>query len=249
MAAPFSLKFGSYTHDPGEVSFSISRRRNRSRYSGKCLTELVRWECTGVLRKSSLANLETAIDALEAAYAGSVGTEDLLFIHAGGSTNTKHTILAASTINGIEVDGPHYSDGPRGLWGFGAEYLHQRTYRLTLTAEVLVAEGGEDIVDWFESITQVGDGGPTWMYQDALEGPLQLQQLTPYSPVHYFQQGRAVGLLNYPTRPAPIGDLVHGDRIRIGTEHPRFSGRQKSKLKATTWSYHMEYAGFAVIPI
>lgn len=250
MAAPFKLKFGSYTHDAGEVQFSISRRQQRSAYTGRRIIEHVEWSITGVLMASSLSALETAIGNLDTAYRTSDGSGDLLFVHADGSTNTKHTILAANTLNGIEIDGPNYSAGPRGVWGFGPEYLETRTYNIRARAIVLLQEGGEQLVSWSETIQQVGDGGPTWMMQDALEGPLMRQQLTPYSPIQYFQSGEAVGLTSAPLPPGPIAPtLEHTDRRRVtppSLVRPRFNGRVRQAFFPVRWFYHMESAGLVV---
>lgn len=251
MAAPFSVKFGSHSHPPGEVTFSIQRQQLRSRYTGRRVIENLRWDMQIVLMDTTLSGLETKIEALETAYRTSTSSDDLLFLHADGTTNTKHTILAANTINGIEVDGPHYSDGPKGLWGFGTEYINVRTARVSLRAQALLQEGGEELVSWNETIQQVGNGGPTWIYQDAVEGPLQLQQLTPYSSVHYFQSGSAVGLTAPPIPPGPAMDLEHTDQRRVtppAFSRPLMAGRVRSTHFPVSWFYHFEYAGFAVGP-
>jgi len=195
------LQYGSYTHDVAECWFDLSKvsllsSRNRRR------SVLERWTIYGIKHAASTSALTTALASLRSAYA--IDDQDLIFYEDSG-TQTEHKLLVSETLNGVKVRRLDYlpgSTGGRGP-GSGDEYVTRRTFRIVIEAEVASANA-ENLLEYRESVRQIGTGGPKNVWVPSLTGVPQQQVLQQKTTFRAIQWGYAKGLLLAPTPPTPL---------------------------------------------
>lgn len=215
------VKYGSHSHEAGEVALAISKEAVYEGTIRKYIRE--RWDLQGMLI-GEVAALSTKIAALEAAYAYD-NYDIALYTDAG--VITEHVMLAANQIGGNRVvQPPTYPDGA------GAQYATMRTY--SIAVEGLRAAGSSSLIHWAESIEWRGTGGANWTYQVPLLGSIQAQQLSQSSVVTITQAGEAVGESVYPTFPSPIWPSQEIEPARVRRmERPQMN----DTTRRIQWSY------------
>jgi len=223
--APY-LKYGSYQHDQGEVSLTISKDAIYSQ-SGIRSAWLERWEITGRLQPAteSQAGVTAALASLEAGY--STDGYDLgLYLDTGALT--QHFIDSSETNSGTRVTRlPSYPVGE------GAEYNVYRQYSITVEAEI-PDTAGDALLHSQESISWEGTGGPDWGFLQTLTGPPQPQTFAQATPVRMIQRGTAVGNGAYPLPSNPIwpqNELQPARRIDYALP------RRNTRERVVTWSF------------
>jgi hypothetical protein len=233
--------YGTYAHDDNEIWLNRIRfKQNHSKF-GSSTTKDVLFSIRGVKTATSVANLTTKLVALENAY--SVEGQTFALKDNSGN-NTVHVLQTGLTVNGVKLESFEYLSGTvevGGSYGSGSEYTLRRTYQIVLSGEIL--NGSNQYVDYSETLRLVGDGGPKFIMIGALTGPVQAQTVQQFTPYKVIQSGYAVGLLDYPTAPAPIWPAaLHGDvKIEeIGT--PGQFGQNVNRNFPIRWRYEFESA-------
>lgn len=228
------LQYGSYRHDPGEVSIAIVADTEESEEGVPILTR-ERWSITGELFADTPTELTAKINALQNAYR-MPGRDVGLFEDSGLAT--AHRLTSTGTLGGVRIrQRPSFPEGG------GAEYTNRRSYTIVLEAEI-PATPDTNLLQLTESLTFIG-GGPQYGWHQPILGrpiPEQIRQATTYTAT---QEGTAIGLLAYPPPKAPIwNDFRHHANVKQVTMRSptrrRFSGGVWSYRYPISWSYKFE---------
>lgn len=232
------IKWGDDLRDNNENWFHVEKRLKLSSV-GLRQHQVVRWTIWGVVKAATKSALTTALAQTTNSF--STGGKDLLFLDDDGVTATDHFTLNAGTLDGTQVVSFGYLPGnPQGAWGSGTEYTLRRTYKAVIEAKVLDSEGA--ILQWFESVRTIGDGGPKFVMQGALTGPVQRQQTQQFTPYVALQMGRAVGHLDYPFAATSLWPAsLHRDKSVVTTGTPKFGPVTNTEFPIS-WRYVHESA-------
>jgi len=229
------LKYGSYTLtiSTGGAAVAISSQPRRDS-TGRLIGRTERWTISGWLVGADAAALTTAINALKAAFAAD-GQD--LGLYTDADVATSHVITNASTLGGVRVtEMPSFPEGK------GAEYANQRSFQVTLEADFQDA-GAANLISFSEHVSITGTGGPRFVVQVPLEGPIVSQVVSTATPVIVTQSGSAIGLTSCPTVPPPLlSSGEHFDRRRVEQKNPQRLADGSYRNTEISWAYEFEVA-------
>jgi len=228
------LKYGSYTHAQNEAAVQIGKR---AVFSPRGYRQAVRetWRILGVLHAAGQASLTSAIASLRAAYG--VNGLDLGLYLDDGLTLTDHALVSSLSLGGTRVTSLEFPNGS------GAEYSTFRSYSIAVEAEF--PDTSNNLLDFSETLSFEGSGGPRIIFLDTLDGLPQQQIAQQRTTSRARQEGRAVGLATYPPVAAPIwpGAELPAER-RLAMRSPRRVAGNLTEF-VVEWKYAFE----AVIPL
>lgn len=188
------IKYGSNSRTDSEIALTITKNAQRAP-NGTRIGTRETWTLDGILHGTDVDDLTTNIAALEAEF--SSDGKDIVLLKSDGTTETAHKITNSNTIGGVKVIQP-----PAFPKGDGAEYTTFRRYRIVIGA--LVDDGSDELMDFRETTTRTGNGGPRRVLIEVLNGPPQAQTTSRYTPVRITQRGRALGKTIYPNAAIPF---------------------------------------------
>lgn len=223
------LKYGSYTHAHNEPAVQIEKR---AVFSPLGLRQAVRetWRIVGVLHAADQPALTLAIAALRSAY--NVNGLDLVLTLDDQTTLTDHVLISAAALGGTRVTALDFPTGS------GAEYSTFRSYSIAVEADF--PDTSNNLLDFTETLSFEGTGGPRTIYLDTLEGLPQPQLAQQRTTFRVRQQGRAVGLATYPGVAPPIWPAAElQDERRIVLRSPRRVAGNLTEFTAE-WAYVFE---------
>lgn len=240
------LKYGTYAHQEGEVSFTTERTALNGE-KGEVIGYTERWTISGQVQAASQAALTTAIAALEAAY--SRHGKDLVLYLSDGTTETAHKLKQSqSRPPGIQVvSGPRYPDGQ------GAQYSTFRDYEIVVQADILITppfapdapESPSNLGSYTETVSIIGNGGPRHGVRQGLIRP-QIQTLAQSTPIYGQQSGQAVGRFSFPPANPPSLPGVHQDQRSVTRDFSR--GEDGKPQYTTSWDYSATWVGGSSTP-
>lgn len=184
--------YGSYSHEEDEVDLISASRVNR--FVGGNIPDVmtVSWQIAGILHGSSNADLINKMRIMETAYA----------VHGAGAVFMQGANVANS-IGGLDsIGGCRVVSGPTWVNRFPAEQAGFRSYTITLEADY--DYGGSDILEFKETLTFIGDGGPINIWVNPINASVDYEQTAPQSIRRAMQSGTIIGRYDYPPRPNPI---------------------------------------------
>lgn len=212
------LTYGGYSHDANENIVSISMRgiENQSGYV-YAVAETV--QISGILQADTLAELLTKQAALQEAY--KLQDQNLTWL---SGSDIIYQIESSQTLYGVRViNPPSFAQG-----GAPGELVNRRTYQITLESAYLydVTTGTDTpyVLNYEQSLSFVGTGGPAFGHLPTLTGTFQKQQLTEKSLVTCQQTGSRVSLFSYSIPDPPLSFLAayeKEDRRIIRQGNPR----------------------------
>jgi hypothetical protein len=223
------LKYGTYAHARNEPAVQIEKRALFSPRGNRRGTRET-WRIAGILHGADPAGVTAALAALRTAY--STNGLDLGLYLDDGVTPTDHRLLSSATLGGTRVLALDFPVGA------GAEYSTFRSYVLTVSGEIV--DTSSELLDFSETLSFEGTGGPRIVFLETLTGVPQPQVTRQYTTCRARQEGRAVGLTTYPAFPAPLwpaAELPHERRLTLRS--PRRIGANWSEYIAE-WSYLFE---------
>ncbi len=226
------LKYGPYTHAQNEPAVQIGKR---AVFSPRGYRQAVResWRIVGVLHAASQSSLTAAIAALRSAY--SVNGFDLQLYLDDQTTPTDHALISAASLGGTRVTALEFPTGT------GAEYSTFRSYSIAVEADF--PDTGNNLLDFSETVSFEGSGGPRVIFLDTLDGPPQPQMAQQQTTCRARQQGRAVGLATYPAVAPPIWPAAEmQEHRRLVLRAPRRVAGNLTQF-AVEWSYVFESVG------
>lgn len=151
-----------------------------------------------------------------------------LLLDSGAVSATK--LLNAGSISGVRCMSLSFPN----TYG-GAEYATLRSFTATLEAEYLA--GVDQLIDYTETVTIVGNGGPRRVMRESLNTEPVEQIVTPRTPVRATQTGRAVGLLGYPDPADPLWPLLlQNPDVAVTRETPK-PGVNSNLEFTISWNY------------
>ena len=187
------LKYGSYQHQDGEVDISVNKNAVMTA-RGTVEKVVEQWKITGILRDTSSTGLSTKASALQTAY----GTNnlDLCLYHSVGVASHLHLNPSEAT-GGIRVLSVNFPKGAE-----KGEFANARHYEITV--EAIYPNLVDGLLQFQETITYNGTGGPRYAYIEILNGPPVRQTVCEQTLYRITQSGHAIGLFSYPTIPSPL---------------------------------------------
>ena len=203
------LKYGSFAHEQNDAAIAISRRGN---YSGRGNLEYVRetWSIRGFLQAASQSALTTAINSMKAAY-NSNGYDVGLYLD-DGTTLTSHYMTSSQARGGVRVVALDFPEGE------GAEYSTFRSYSITLEADFFNTT--DFLLEYNETISFKGTGGPRRVFLETLDGIPQEQIGARFTTYKAMQRGSSIAFGNWPNFPPPIwpaAELLDQREVNIHT--------------------------------
>jgi hypothetical protein len=219
------LRYGNYSHDPGETAVTIQRQGIFSA-AGKSEGVRERWDIQGRLQAGSQTTVGIAINGLQLAY-NKQGQDISLRFDDGDIT--RHSMFSSQTRSGTTVTTPpSFPSGP-------SEYSTFRNY--TITVEGTLPNNNAGLLSYGETFNWTGTGGAVFRFLQGVSGAPEQQMTQQRSTAMLVQSGVAVGLYAYPNPPNPImPTFEHVERRRIVRSlPPNNSGHWR-----VTWSYTFE---------
>lgn len=228
------LKFGTYTHDTGEIDLSTSKSTLFTSAQLPYAT-LERWTIQGRLLADTPAEMDTKLASLEAAYSGEFSASDLYLTLTDGSTASQLLLDASAATGGIRiVQQPSIPTLDR------AGYVTNLAYTVVLEAEFPLADVETAIRSWTETLTFSG-GGPRYGYLLPKVG-LPVKQLLKRSTTYLaMQRGSAVGLYRRPSPPRPRFPFAQLEAGQRSLRSPRRYGNDYVDY-GVDWEYKFESA-------
>jgi len=116
-----------------------------------------------------------------------------------------------------------------------------RAFQFTAEATYPNSGSAGAIIDYTESISQVGNGGPQVNWQNAFNGPPIPVRTYQFTMIQVVQQGSATGYLAYPTPPAPVLPPAYQQNQQQAVERktPKPNGTEYT----INWKYVFQYPG------
>ncbi len=203
------LKYGDFSHAANENIVNITRRALENE-TGFVYGYVESFAITGILQGDTLADLKTAWEEIEDAYA--LQNKDLSWEFDNVPI---HEMKNSETLYGVKVAvPPHYPDG-----GGPGELVNRRSYSLVVEGAFLFAASKTDpseepyITKYSSSFSTTGTGGAPFVHIPLLKGRFQKQYPTETSLVTGTQSGSAAGLGRYPTPDPPLAHLVDFEKV------------------------------------
>ncbi len=223
------LRYGAYTHAQNEPAVQIGKR---AVFSRRGYRQAVRetWRIVGVLHAADQPGLTSAIAALRSAY--NVNGLDLGLYLDDGVTLTDHALVSGNTLGGTRVTALEFPTGT------GAEYSTFRSYSITVEADF--PDTTQNLLDFSETLSFEGNGGPRMVFLDTLVGLPQQQIVRQQTTYRARQEGRAVGQATYPPVAPPIWPAAElPDQRRLILRSPRRVASNLTEFVAE-WTYVFE---------
>lgn len=230
------LRYGNYTHAVDEAAVNISKKRTLNQ-QGFPIGGVETWQIQGQLNGTSTSDLTAKILELENAY--SKGGRDIYLLDDSFNP-TAHYILNSQTVSGIVATAVVYP------FSNGAEYTTFRNYSIEVQASYDIDGGGggggtggkNDVIDFDQTISWSGTGGPQFVVRQPRYGKPILQIVSRSTPISVQQSGTAVGYRGYPNVPPPIYPrFEHVDRRQIVRQHPRIATAEERREFRINWNY------------
>ncbi len=224
------LAYGSYFFDQDacEVTMDIQALVNNR---GVPYCHMMQMNVAGYLAGANTTAVDLQCELLEAALASSYRNL-VMYTDAGAATHL--ALYNTGSTTGVIVSGPRYPVGK------GAELVTYRKFEFTGRAEYPIGTGRNVLMEFSETVSFHGTGGPRFILKPALVGLPQKQLVQQRTSVRATQAGRAIGYLEYPTEPAPLWPQgEHVEMRQVGRTGGRFRGSAFQEF-AVQWSYIFE---------
>lgn len=220
------FRYGAYSHPTGEVGLtSIDRFASRTS-RGAPLTIEHTWNLTLDVVANGQAAIRQRIDQIERAYR--LEGYDAAFYHDDGQRSA-HYLTNFDSVQGVQI-----VMRPSWIGDSGAEYATMRTGQMILSAQYFHPQAAT-LIDFTESITLQGRGGPRRAIVTVDVGDPEQYQLAQRTPSFTVQQGTATTRLSYylpqPTLPQQWLDEEASSVVRTTFV------RKGIRFFQTQWSY------------
>lgn len=225
------FSYGDYIHAKNEIEFSSISHKTEFSRRGKVQCEKVTWGLAGVLHSSddTIATLTVEMAELQEAYREQFQNA-ILFLD-DLVTPTQHALYNALAWGGVRVVGFNWAPSK------GAEYTTYRGYSITLQADF---PGDDNLVEWQETVTIRGTGGPRFVYLEVTEGEPQKQIVQQRTTMKATQTGSAKGLYSHPGFNEPYWEQDEHELERGRTRgSPDQVGENRWHFPIA-WSYNFE---------
>jgi hypothetical protein len=224
------FRYGNYTHQNGEVTISITQEVQRDK-DGNAEKLIKRLIGRGTILGDTPAEITTKLIALETAY--NLDYQDAVLYLSDGTTSTVHTLINATTLNGVKSSRIRYPNFDP------TQYVNRRDYEFELYAEFVTFDfpsAPNSEFNFQETVTQIGTGGPRYVIREPRNGPPIRQIVSQQTPVVIQQVGSASArIVGSPIYPFPNPPL-YPDHLRNPEKSVTTSLDGRSRAQ-TNWSY------------
>ena len=222
--------YRGYTHPSDEVNLVSVDFRTRYSPRMRKLTETRSLRIAGELQDTTSANIIQRANDVINAYSQDYGD----FTFTVGGVLAHKLLNSSDCISGVKVKSKSFPSGDPD------QLATTRTFSATLEGVYDICE--DNLVQWTDSLSVVGNGGPVKTVVNTVFGPFQFYY-APSSAVLVTQSGSAIGFNSYPDPPPPIGnsDAEFNDRHTI----TQTSGVQQGtgiRFYHTRWSYQFVFS-------
>lgn len=220
------LRYGSYSHDLGETKLGFTRVPE---YTSRGYRKGTRHTVTisGTLRGENPGELTAAYAALYAAY--SRNGQDLS-LHEEDGTLTAVRLQSNAMLGGTRVTQfPSLPDLS------GAAYVTWLPY--TIAVEGFEADPESSLLNFRESLTITGNGGPRRVVIETANGAPVVQITRQRTKVTAVQSGTATGYRTIPPIPPPLFPSYEDQDQRTIADNTATSVRGKPDERSVSWSY------------
>lgn len=229
------VRYGTYTHEEGEVSLSISRDAIETE-GGDIIGVEERWTLTGNLIASSETAMNSSVQALLTAY--NRDGKDLALLLSSGADSA--LVLRSQDCDGGTkvIQRPSFPDFR------GPAYTGYLPYSIAVMGTRDTTGGEDGLISWTEQISREG-GGPRFGMRETLNGYPIKQQLRQATIYRVKQSGQATGRYSYPTPASPLwpAALMEAPKVTHSTPTRRgSSGRRQYVDWTVSWEYSFESA-------
>lgn len=220
------LRIGNTLLAANSTDVVVSIRATFGMY-GNPLTYIHTLNASGSLDGDTQALCAAAEATFRAAV--SVPYQDVALLLDDGTVSPSALANAGST-SGVRLLSLNFPN----TWG-GAEYATVRGWQATWECEYLV--GLDQLVDYTETVTIVGNGGPRRAVTETINTAPVEEILSLLTPFRATQTGRAVGLLSYPTPGRVLWPAaLQNPDTAVSRETPK-PNAQKNLEFAVSWNY------------
>ena len=224
------IRYGNYSHDPGEVEYSIQRSATETERR-QVYADNVTVTLNGRRFADSSREIERKLKGLLAAYAKQ-NQDFAIIIDRQKSVINKRS---RDTISGIRV--VQQPSLPSNRLASHVTYLD---YTIQLQWETLIADMAFALRSFRETVTFEG-GGPTFGHLETIDTLPQKQQTRRFTVYTAQQTGSAVGLFTRPRLPPPIWPQAVTRAPRRSLDNGLLVGNTQTDL-GITWDYQFESA-------
>lgn len=238
------VAYGNYQLDDNSAGWVISSRAKLDSsgtpyaYSEEYKLNIrVEVEDTGNAQADQAA-LTAKLQAIQDAFA--VPFKDLI-VYDNFGQQTVHKLINSQTLGGVKpLTRLEYPVG------MGAEYSTFRNCTITIGADVQQSglTGNNSVIDWTESLTYIGTGGPRRVWQEFIEELPENQIVAQRTTIKAIQEGAAVGFGDYIPFPAAIFpiEVEHEDQRVYRRMTPRMVGGGANREYPSMWTYVFEFS-------
>lgn len=237
------FEYGSFKHPAGEVyprRIELIPQHTPQGFRWASLYRMVVGGnfCSDIGTPLTPATVATRVSELEAAYVGDYN--DFGFRFVGTNVKTPHYIEtnAAGNLSGNKVISASWD------YMTPAEFANTRTFEIQL--EALILQAFSNIVEFQETVAEIGTGGPDWTYRARYQGYPVREDITQYTPVELVQKGTVTGISSHPQPPAPWWPADEHGPSRVIVRHtPKVFGHPsnaRAVLYTTEYKYHFRRA-------
>lgn len=231
------FKYGSFQFEDGEaVLGGFTRRMIRSAQDLAIREERVLSVGFQIVRNTQ-ANIRSRYNAIYAALA--VENQTAGWYHDDDSASAVY--LPNQSDDGNNLTGVLVMERPSIRPADGADYATHLDGQLVLRAEYRIS-GAPGLVDFSETVSVEGSGGPNIVAVPQDSGPPQLIATTFQTPVLVVQEGQAVGLNTWPAPQPPYYPNELAGARRISRRSPRRRGGGLTDYPVS-WSYRFVLTG------
>lgn len=219
--------YRGYTFADNEVNLVNLNRRLRYSPRNKKMFRTDTLTCTGELIYADTSTIVSHIDAVESALSQDGGD----FTYTVGGVLAHSLRNTSDCLTGVRVINRSFPKGTP------EQLASTRSFSFTLQANYDVT-GGDDTIQWQESIEVTGTGGPYWIVVETVFGPVRFD-LSIATAQYYRQYGSAIGFSSYPVPPPPIsytGEFGYKRRI---TNTSGINQGTQIKFFRTSWAYYL----------
>jgi len=226
------LSYGSHAHDEGEVSFAYSSEALLTAAQTP-YAERVQIDLTGELHGSTIAEINTKVAKLVAAY-----SVDGLDFSVKDGTGKK---LALSLASSACIGGLRVTRRPSFPEGRDAALVTFMPFQITLVGEREISDPTTVLLSYQETINFEGGGPEYAMLETRVGRPQRQGPVTNQTIYRATQEGNAVGLHDFPTIPSAIWPAYQIRPRRRSLIGGRLAGVDGTYInKGVRWRYDFE---------
>lgn len=225
------FKYGTYQHPFGECMVSEYSATRMYHRRGRAYILRRRMTVVGEIIADTPSLISSRVREIKYVYSFDGGDAVL---QDANMNSTAIFLSSLTSITGVRVvEGPNFPQAEN-----QAHFVTGLPFNVTLEADYLIQSGG--LMEFKETLRKVGNGGPRRIVIEVDSGPPVVQYTTTHTPVKIMQEGRAVGIGEYPVPGAPLfPDAVdYPDGCSVEEESPTLYGNSYLAYPVS-WAYTM----------